>query len=533
MELSNGVTLEWIGEVLLEGNMSHKQQFEFLPEQADVNKRLSVKSVRATLGKKDFFRAVITTSVRAEESDYAVRELFFNPPTSLKSDEEAMEEVDLFSPPHSSVEVSQRSPRLKMSLQSSPPLLVGEWFEVDVVLTNEEPTGEAKSVELKASLVDAFDLILADTTAMAFDAPPSALDASAAPQTPVTASGDGPSYSVAVKNLGTLKKKHEEIRQKLVIRASTTGTRAIRIGATYSALNEDGKDCLCSLTEVLSLETVDPFSLETRLRSLRQRQLEQVFTDETFLLMPRLFSLSPHPLKILDSWLEARHPFRQDGIDDRQPRFPSQLTGCRLCQDAEGRECFPLTVSKKDLLPLTLEMQECSLGKYAVRWTRDDGSDDEDDDTDNSFVSTFELPSAKVCLSSLHVSASLPAFGVVRTPMALVFTLKNRTTRVQEFFLSVEPSEAFMLSGNKQLHFRVLPEREKVRQAPFVMPITVARKICPVPLDPSIRALSPDRRRQSSPAPAEAGSRKDRAPSKQFFYSLVLSLFDHKTFVQV
>ena len=49
----------------------------------------------------------------------------------------------------------------------------------------------------------------------------------------------------------------------------------------------------------------------------------------------------------------------------------------------------------------------------------------------------------------------MPAYGVVRTPLTLKYTLYNRTDKVQEYALTIETSESFMTSGNKQLHFKV------------------------------------------------------------------------------
>ena len=49
----------------------------------------------------------------------------------------------------------------------------------------------------------------------------------------------------------------------------------------------------------------------------------------------------------------------------------------------------------------------------------------------------------------------MPAYGVVRTPLTLKYTLYNRTEKVQEYALTIETSESFMTSGNKQLHFKV------------------------------------------------------------------------------
>ena len=70
-------------------------------------------------------------------------------------------------------------------------------------------------------------------------------------------------------------------------------------------------------------------------------------------------------------------------------------------------------------------------------------------------VSDFDMKSVKVTTSSIYVSAQLPSYGVVRTPMHVRYELTNRTDKVQEFSCLMQPSEAFMFSGNKQHNMKV------------------------------------------------------------------------------
>ena len=60
------------------------------------------------------------------------------------------------------------------------------------------------------------------------------------------------------------------------------------------------------------------------------------------------------------------------------------------------------------------------------------------------------MAAVKVALSSLYVTAELPPYGVVRTPLRLSYNLTNRTDLLQELLVIMEPSDAFMFSGNKR-----------------------------------------------------------------------------------
>ena len=51
----------------------------------------------------------------------------------------------------------------------------------------------------------------------------------------------------------------------------------------------------------------------------------------------------------------------------------------------------------------------------------------------------------------------LPAFGVLRTPANFVFEIINKTDCVQEYTLTMDPSDSFMFSGPKQLRLKIFP----------------------------------------------------------------------------
>ena len=47
--------------------------------------------------------------------------------------------------------------------------------------------------------------------------------------------------------------------------------------------------------------------------------------------------------------------------------------------------------------------------------------------------------------------SDLPAYGCVQTPLFVSYLVRNRTLQVQEVEVTVEPSDAFMYSGHKQV----------------------------------------------------------------------------------
>ena len=72
-------------------------------------------------------------------------------------------------PPSSSmVNIEQRDPKLDMKVQANGPALVGEWFHIKVKLANNE-SSEVRDVSLVASLEEANDPIIVDTTRLTLD----------------------------------------------------------------------------------------------------------------------------------------------------------------------------------------------------------------------------------------------------------------------------------------------------------------------------------------------------------------------------
>lgn len=56
-------------------------------------------------------------------------------------------------------------------------------------------------------------------------------------------------------------------------------------------------------------------------------------------------------------------------------------------------------------------------------------------------------------LRMIILLSDMPAYGCVQTPLFVSYIVRNRTLQVQEVEVTVEPSEAFMYSGHKQVKF--------------------------------------------------------------------------------
>ena len=276
------------------------------------------------------------------------------------------------------------------------------------------------------------------------------------PETPATPKdalgGEFPFASPPATKSITELERSSETEVVFYIRSSTTGLRGVNVSVTYQ-ITEGQTEHKCAVTQKLNLDTVEPFLISSELLSCRnQQKMQTAYSDEPFLLLPEVKALSMHALRIVDSSVELRYPLKRLGQNQ-----PSQLKGCTLYQDSVGNECYAAKVTRSDLASSSLEVQDLMLGKYVLKWLREDYAEKEID-LDLCATSTYELQTVKVCQSSLYAEAVLPAYAVARVPFGVIFKFTNRTDIVLEFNLSMESSDAFMLSGNKQQHFRIPPE---------------------------------------------------------------------------
>ena len=65
---------------------------------------------------------------------------------------------------------------------------------------------------------------------------------------------------------------------------------------------------------------------------------------------------------------------------------------------------------------------------------------------------------SQMCVLIYVLVSDLPAYGCVQTPLLVSYLVRNRTLQVQEVEVTVEPSDAFMYSGHKQVRSSCLSD---------------------------------------------------------------------------
>ena len=80
-----------------------------------------------------------------------------------------------------------------------------------------------------------------------------------------------------------------------------------------------------------------------------------------------------------------------------------------------------MQVQRHDLASSSLDVQDLTLGKYIIKWIREDeaAKNEADHHEELHAVSTYELQSVRVCQSSLYAEAYLPAFATGKLEVCL------------------------------------------------------------------------------------------------------------------
>uniref|UniRef100_A0A8D3DPB3 Trafficking protein particle complex subunit 11 n=1 Tax=Scophthalmus maximus TaxID=52904 RepID=A0A8D3DPB3_SCOMX len=316
---------------------------------------------------------------------------------------------------HSTMIIS-RVPKILVQLSHQPPALINEMYCIGLTVKSQEE-GVAKDLKLTAGLKPGQDANLGQTTHVTLNGSKVCDDTAPAllPDVP----------------LGDLK-PGEKLESCIYVKCVSTAPRVFLFHVAYSIdTTVDGRQivCKCHKDETVTIETVVPFEVSVKFVSTKFEPLDRVAVDIPFLFMIDIVSSSPWPLllTLLHSQLLLENMVLQTGE----------------C----ASECFCLRCP-----PLTNSNTTVATGQYLISWRSADSP---------LIQSTVTLPHVILESVPLYIHADLPSYGRVRESLPVRYHIENRTALVQEVEMAVEPSDAFMFSGLKQVRLRILPGSEQ------------------------------------------------------------------------
>uniref|UniRef100_A0A5F8G8L2 Trafficking protein particle complex subunit 11 n=1 Tax=Monodelphis domestica TaxID=13616 RepID=A0A5F8G8L2_MONDO len=420
------------GTMCLVPGKTRKFSFKFVAKTEDVGKKIEISSVDLILG-SEIGRCVILSwqggggdAASSQEALQAARSFKRRP--KLPENEVHWDSIII----QANTMIISRVPNISVHLRHEPPALTNEMYCLTVTIQSQEKT-TIRDVKLTAGLKPGQDANLTQKThvtlhgtEMCDDSYPALL-----PDIPVGDLQPG-----------------EQLEKTLYIRCGTVGSRMFLVYISYLInTTVEGKEivCKCHKDETVTIETVFPFDVAVKFVSTKFEHLERVYADIPFLLMTDILSASPWALTLVSSQLQLASSMIP--VDHPQ----SHVEKVVLQTGESASECFCLQCPSVGNVEGGVPT-----GHYVISWKRTSAI--ENVPVINTVIT---LPHVIVESIPLHVNTDLPSFGRVRESLPVKYHLQNKTSLVQDVEISVEPSDAFMFSGLKQIRLRILPGTEQ------------------------------------------------------------------------
>ncbi|EMP40863.1 UPF0636 protein C4orf41 like protein [Chelonia mydas] len=416
------------GPVCLVPGKTRKFTFRFVAKSEDVGKKIEITSVDLILG-TETGRCVILNwrggggdAASSQEALQAARSFKRQP--KLPDNEVHWDSLTI----QANTMIISRVPNISVQLQHEPPALTNEMYCLIVTVQSHEKT-VAKDVKLTAGLKPGQDANLTQKTHVTLNGTEICDDSYPAllPDIPVGDLQPG-----------------EKLEKAVYIRCGTVGTRMFLVYVSYlisATVEEKEIICKCHRDETVTIETVFPFDVAVKFVSSKFEHLDRVFADIPFLLMTDILSASPWALTIINSQLQLSASMVP--VD----QLESFVENVVLQTGESASECFCLRCPQ-----VTNGQSGVATGRYVISWKRSSAVE-----SVPVVCTVITLPHVIVESIPLHVNADLPSFGRVRESLPVRYHLQNKTSLVQDVEISVEPSDAFMFSGLKQIRLRILP----------------------------------------------------------------------------
>uniref|UniRef100_A0A667WE77 Trafficking protein particle complex subunit 11 n=1 Tax=Myripristis murdjan TaxID=586833 RepID=A0A667WE77_9TELE len=396
--------------------------FSFVAKTEDVGKKIEMTGIEVMLGSET--GRCVFLSWRGAGGDAASTHEALQAIRSLRHrgrGTEGRQELDWDSLTiqHSTMIIS-RVPKISVQLSHQPPALNNEMYCINFTVQSQEEA-VARDVKLTAGLKPGQEANLSHTTYVTLNSSKVCDDSDPAllPDIPL---GD--------LNPG------EKMERCVYVKCVSTGQRVFLFHVAYTIdTTVEGQQINCKCHKVKENIIIVCAHI---CFSLKFEPLDRVAVDIPFLLMTDLLSSSPWPILLATSSLQLVT------MTSKTAQLHSQLEQVVLQTGECASECFCLQCP-----PVANSSNTVATGQYLISWR-------------SPLVQTaVTLPHVILETVPLYIHAELPSFGRVRESLPVRYHIENRTALVQEVEMAVEPSDAFMFSGLKQVRLRILPGSEQ------------------------------------------------------------------------
>ncbi|XP_054273779.1 trafficking protein particle complex subunit 11 [Macrosteles quadrilineatus] len=380
---------------------------QITPDPADAGKEIQIGSILLEMGEENCQKVVLRFT-GSESTKHTLPELKY---FRYSSREDA--QFDQFLPAVS-LTLIQPEAKLSLTVTHDAPALLGSWHPLVVRLNNQESgavTGATLHVAIKSTPEDPTieqKTDMCETVAKGLLSLP---------------------LSLAVEDIPA----GESADKTFYLRPHTLTTRYLSVFVTYaSPLGQQ-----CAQAVETSVEVKKALEVKFSFLSTRCEPITKLYAREPFFIVPQIDCHAPCAVTVQKTELQLAAEAQL-----QQTTYKCQLTGAEL-REGEGGTCIACVVinSPSD--------QPVSLGNFVIHWNRQGNEV-------SSLVVAF--PSVTVEDCPLQLEMCVPAHGWVRTPLPVSYLVYNHTDYLITLSLNMEPSEAFMFAGHKQMKMSVLPQ---------------------------------------------------------------------------
>ncbi|CAG9862520.1 unnamed protein product [Phyllotreta striolata] len=386
-----------------------KYVIEFLADCKDINKDIHIHSVNIFMGNLEDCHLNLKYPPFVEVNRNHPELCHFK----LNSDVLDFDNVQLIT----QATVVPRESKLKVEFRHNNPALLGEWYEIEAIVTNEELHD---IVDLKIEVWIEEEIANVELSLQPSD--------------------KEKKLNLVLNNSQTLQ-SGEEIATNFFVRSNLVCKCNIQSKLTY-VLNGD-KRILSIKTEKLPLVVVEPFEVSTKYLSILMDEIDKFYVDEEFGIMSYVKFTSPWPIIIEDTSLDYLFP-----VIPAEKNQSSQIAGKMFNKDEIAAELRLANCNKANI-------KSTNVGNYTIKWRREGG---------HGASTTLNVIGLTCDWLAVGLKLIVPAHGFVRTPMIVEYRFENRSHELIRLDLSMEASESFMFSGRKQFSISLLPVSTRTLQ---------------------------------------------------------------------
>ncbi|KAI9016573.1 Gryzun, putative trafficking through golgi-domain-containing protein [Phycomyces nitens] len=321
----------------------------------------------------------------------------------------------------SAIKITQRPPRIQLSVRESSPALLDEDFEMCVTVTSEET--ERIDVTLTVEVKNPEGQDTGDRS----------LD-SASLQIGMIEPGKSVSTIVYIHGTGNV------------------GSRLVNLKAEYVLSSASGKTHVPKVekSESITIPFISPFETTFELCAQGEEAATTVPFDlkrsEKWLMVAGIECCSTWDLDIESVGFEQEvfeHPYTSLKLLSKMDSFMNRVWKSSHVYNAN----YLFRLSTMDM---TEAMPSVPTGNIVIRWKRQG--------QEGAYSKTvLKCPALEFQPLGLVVIADVPSELYMGEPFTLTYTIHNPTINLAEYTASIELSDAFVFSGYKQLKGRVLP----------------------------------------------------------------------------